>query len=236
PWRGISLSLPSRLGTGERRHLAARGRRFRRFGRLGRRPRLVDLQIGGDPVDLVHELAARLVVVNLDGLRGSLVAIEPVEHLHERRDRRDVALGDRFAGEPHRRLKAGQLQFGVLRAFVDDAPRERLPDDLAHALGREALLACDLVIVPALAEPRENAPPPQDPPMRVEPARERRRPVVDHACLAWPPAWRPLLTERSIIAWIWKCRKQNLRIFALAALGPEEHLLAAARYVAENPV
>ena len=146
-------------------------------------------------------------------------------------------VGDRFAGEPHRRLKAGQLQFGVLRAFVDDALFERLPDDLAHALGRQPLLGSDLVIGPALAQARENAPPPQHPPMRGEPARQRLRPVVDHACLAWPPAWRPLLTERSIIAWIWKIGKQNLRIFfARAVLGRVEHLLAAARYVALNPV
>jgi len=31
-------------------------------------------------VDLVHQLAARLVVVDLDGLRGPLVAVEPIEH------------------------------------------------------------------------------------------------------------------------------------------------------------
>jgi len=111
------------------------------------------------------------------------------------------------------------LQFGVLRALVDDAPLERLPDDLAHALGRQPLLACDLVIGPALAQPRENAPPPQHPPVRGEPARQRRRPFVDHACLAWPPAWRPLLTIRSIIAGIWNIRKKNLRIFKLAVLG-----------------
>src|SRR5271166_5277394 len=73
----------------------------------------------------------------------------------------------------------------------------------------------DLVIGPALAEASENAPAPQHPPVRGEPARERRRPFVNHACLAWPPAWRPLLTERSTIAWRWKVRKRNLRIFAV---------------------
>jgi len=111
------------------------------------------------------------------------------------------AVGDRFAGEPHRRLKAGQLQFGVLRLFVDDAPLERLPDDLAHALGRQPLIGSDLVIVPTLTQPCENAPPPQHPRVRGEPARERRRPFVNYACLAGPP-WRPLLTERTTIALI----------------------------------
>jgi hypothetical protein len=63
-----------------------------------------------------------------------------------------------IAGEPHRRLEAGQLQFGVLRLFVDDALLERLSDDLAHALGGHPLLAGDLVIGPALTQPREDAP------------------------------------------------------------------------------
>src|SRR5271165_6114727 len=83
-----------------------------------------------------------------------------------------------------------------------------LPDDLAHALGRQPLMGGDLVIGPALAQPSENAPRPQHPPMRGEPARERRRPFVNHACLAWPPAWRPLLTERTIVAWIVEIGKQ----------------------------
>ena len=120
--------------------------------------------------------------------------------------------------------------------FVDDALFERLADDLAHALGRQPLMGSDLVIGPALAEPRENAPPPQDPPVRGEPARQRRRPVVDHACLAWPPAWRPLLTERSIIAWLWEIGKRNRSDFRARGPWAVEHLLAAARYVALNPV
>jgi hypothetical protein len=37
-------------------------------------------------------------------------------------------------------MKALQLQFGVLRLFVDDALFERLPDDLAYALRRQPLL------------------------------------------------------------------------------------------------
>ncbi len=79
-------------------------------------------------------------------------------------------------------------------------------------------MGSDLVKGPALAQPRENAPPPQHPPMRVEPARERRRPFVDHACLAWPPARRPILTERRRIAWLCEIGKRNRRIFA--ARGP----------------
>jgi hypothetical protein len=97
PLGAVSLSLPSvGSGAGERRRFAAGGRSFRRFSRLGRRPRRVDTQIGGDAAELAHQFAARLVVVDLDGLRGQLVAVQPVEHLHERGDRRDVAVGDRF--------------------------------------------------------------------------------------------------------------------------------------------
>ena len=64
-----------------------------------------------------------------------------------------------------------------------------------------------------------------------------QRPVVDHACLARPPAWRPLLTERSTIACVWKIWKHNLRILgARNALGLAERLVAPARCVALNPV
>jgi hypothetical protein len=70
--------------------------------------------------------------------------------------------GDRFAHPPHPRPKADQLQFGVLGPVIDDSPLERVADDLAYALGREPLVGGDLVIGPTLAEPRENAAPPQD--------------------------------------------------------------------------
>jgi hypothetical protein len=93
-------------------------------------------------------------------------------------------------------LSESSLFKGLRGPLARNFFKPRLSDDLAHALGRQPLMGSDLVIGPALAQPRENAPAPQHPPVRGEPARERRRPLVDHACLARPPAWRPLLTER----------------------------------------
>jgi hypothetical protein len=104
--------------------------------------------------------------------------------------------------EPRRRLISDQIAAWRIPAFVDDLHFERLPDDLAHAFGRQSLLARDLVIGSALAQPRENAPAPQDPRVRCEPARERRRPFVHHPCLAQLLAWRHILTKRRIIALI----------------------------------
>ena len=48
-------------------------------------------EIGGDAVELVEQLLARLGVVDLGDLAGPLVAVEPVEHFEERRYRPDVA-------------------------------------------------------------------------------------------------------------------------------------------------
>jgi hypothetical protein len=59
--------------------------------------------LGGDEVDPGETLLARLVVEDLIGLGGPPIAVEPVEHLEEGRDRLDVAVGDRFARKPHRR-------------------------------------------------------------------------------------------------------------------------------------
>ena len=48
---------------------------------------LVEAEIGGDAVDLVHEPLARLVVIDLIDLGGPLVAVDPIDHFEERRDR-----------------------------------------------------------------------------------------------------------------------------------------------------
>jgi hypothetical protein len=86
-------------------------------------PRLIYAEIGGDEVDLGEKLLARLVVVDLIGLGDPPIAVQAIENFQERRDRLDVAVGDRFARKPHRRLKTRQLQLGVLCAFVDDRRR-----------------------------------------------------------------------------------------------------------------
>ena len=55
---------------------------------------LVDAEIVGDAVDLVHELLARLIVIDLMGAGDRLIAIESIEHLQIGRDGPDIAGGD----------------------------------------------------------------------------------------------------------------------------------------------
>jgi hypothetical protein len=58
-------------------------------------------------------------------------------HFEERGDRLHVAVGDRHAGDLHRRREPRQLQFPVTGLVVDEAPLERLSHDLTDALGRQ---------------------------------------------------------------------------------------------------
>jgi hypothetical protein len=57
----------------------------------------------------------------------------------------------------------------VVDAAVDDPLAENFRDDLANPLRADALLAGNLVIRPALSEPRENALPPRGLAQNVEP-------------------------------------------------------------------
>ena len=98
-----------------------------------------------------------------------LVVVEPVEHFHQRRDRLDVASADRLARRPERRLEPRQLQERMVRVVLDLALLERLGDDLARAPRGDSLLAGDLLIGPAVAQPGKNALPPR----RLAEARQR---------------------------------------------------------------
>ncbi len=175
---------------------AARGEEFRRRRRLGRGVllrfgRVLDhgeAEIGGDAVELLEQLPARVVIVDLVDLGGLLVAVEPVEHLEERGDRPDVAALDRIGRDLHRRPKAGKLQLGVVAVLVGEALRERLAHDLADALGREPLLLGDLIIGRALAQAGEDARPSLHARKRGErPPFRAGMSFVVHVCLAFRP-------------------------------------------------
>jgi hypothetical protein len=67
---------------------------------------LVDSEVLGEAVDLVHELLARLVVIDLVGAGDDLVAVEPVKRLEIRRDRGNVAARDARGCELYRLNRA----------------------------------------------------------------------------------------------------------------------------------
>jgi len=69
---------------------------------------------------------------------------------------------------------------------VDDPLLQGFADDLAEAPGRQRVLARDRGIRPAFRDPRENARPPDHPPMRAEPPLLRPRRLLNHAELAFP--------------------------------------------------
>ena len=73
------------------------------------------------------------------------------------------------SGDPQGGHQAFELQMRVVGAAVDDPFAENLRDDLADPLGADALLAGDLVIGPAFAQPREDALPPLGLGQNVEP-------------------------------------------------------------------
>ena len=93
---------------------------------------LVDAEVLGHAVDLVRELLARLVVINLVGGGDGLITVEPVERLEIRGDRGNVAGGHGSGRKLNRGSKTVQLQLRMLRATVDrpllKLPRDDLPD------------------------------------------------------------------------------------------------------------
>ena len=108
------------------------------------------------------------------------------DQFEERGNRLHVAIGDRDAGDLHRLREPGQLQFGVIRLVVDEAPGERLPHDLADPLGRDLLLPGDFVMGVPLAQAGEDAALAEDPAARVKPPHlpRRSRRLVAHIRLA----------------------------------------------------
>ena len=170
---------------------------------------VIDAEVGGDPVDLVEQLLARFVVIGLVGAGDRLVAIEPVEHLEVGRDGRHVARGDRFGRELHHRREAVQLQLRVVGAAVDRPFLQNLGHDLANARAGHALLARDLIVAQALAQARENSPPPQNHALRAHPPPRSRRRLLNHACLFAPPAGVPVVEWRQNSRYF-ENRKENV--------------------------
>jgi hypothetical protein len=77
------------------------------------------------------------------------------------------------------------------------ASLQKLGDDLPHPLGRQPLLRRDVVVSPALAEPRNDAPLPFAPVLRIEPppaAGWNCRLI--HLALAHPPPGTATFLER----------------------------------------
>jgi hypothetical protein len=182
----LVLVLGRRLGGGQ----LWRGRRLARRFLVGLR-RVFDhgeAEIGGDAVELLEQLLAGVVVVDLIDLGGLLVAVEPVEHFEERGDRFDIPALDRHGRDPHRRPQAGKLQLGVVVVLVGEALGERLAHDLADALGRYPLLLGDLVVGRALAQAGEYARPSLHARKRGErPPFRGGTSFVFHVCLAFRP-------------------------------------------------
>jgi hypothetical protein len=111
----------------------------------------------------------RLVVIDLVGAGDRLVAVEAVERLEIRGDRRDVASGHGFGRELNRRREAVQLQLRMFGPAVDPTLLQLLGDDLPDARGAHAFVGGDFVISEALAQASEDAPPPEHHAMRAQP-------------------------------------------------------------------
>src|ERR1700722_1129652 len=94
---------------------------------------LVDAEVLSETVDLVHELLARIVVINLVGAGDGLIAVEPVERLEIGRDRGNLARRNGFGGELNRWSEAVQLQLRMLGPAVDPALLQLLRNDLPDA-------------------------------------------------------------------------------------------------------
>src|ERR1700733_13423198 len=94
---------------------------------------LVDAEVLGEAVDLVHEFLARFVVIDLVGPRDDLIAVEPVERLEIRRDRGKVAGGDARGRELNRWSQAVQLQLRMLGPAIDPALLQLLRNNLPDA-------------------------------------------------------------------------------------------------------
>jgi hypothetical protein len=75
----------------------------------------VDPKVGGHAIDLVQELLAGFVVIDLVGAGDGLIPIEPIERLEVerleiRRDRRDIARRDGLGPKLHSGGKAGRCR------------------------------------------------------------------------------------------------------------------------------
>ncbi|MBV8793322.1 MAG: hypothetical protein JO136_00150 [Hyphomicrobiales bacterium] len=99
-----------------------------------------------------------------------LVLVEPINHLDERADSVEFAARDRLVRDAQGRHQAFELQMRVVLAAVDDPFAENFLNDLADPLGADPLLAGDLVIGPAFAQPSEDALPALGFGHNVEPA------------------------------------------------------------------
>src|ERR1700722_17580836 len=149
--------------------------------RLHRRSEvLVNAEVLGEAVDLVHELLAGLVVIDLVGAGDRLVAIEPVERLEIRRDRGKVAGGDPLCRKLNRWSEAVQLQLRMLGPAIDPALPQLLRNDLPDAGRTHALFGRGLVIGEALAQLGEHAPSPEHHAMRAHPSAPHGRRVFSH--------------------------------------------------------
>ncbi len=117
-------------------------------------------QIVGDAVDLFDEPLPLLRSIRMFRDDRILMLVEPVDQLDERRDRLELATPNRLADDTQGGHQAFELNMRVVGAAVDDPLAQNLRDDLADSLGAEALLAGDLVIGPAFAQPRKDPLPP----------------------------------------------------------------------------
>jgi hypothetical protein len=178
-----------------------------------RRPHGVLLapHVGEDVVNLAEVHLAGHFAVFQTGVCRLVAAGDPVEGLEIGRDGLDLAAGDGFAGKPRRRRKTRQLHFHVVGAVVDRPLPQDLGDDLSHALGGQPLGQRDLVIGPALAKLGEDASPPDDPIVGVEPPLRRGRRLLIHANLAVRAAFARRGWERAYNSSDIENRKENVR-------------------------
>ena len=147
-------------------------------------PHLVDPEVVGHAVDLLHQPLAILVVITLMGDGGRLVAVQPIQRLEVRSDRRNVAGGDGLGPELHGGSEAIQLQLGMIGVAVDRTLLQLLGHDLADARAAQAFLSRDFVIGEALAQPVEDPSPPEDHAVNAQPPALSRRLVFNHPTLS----------------------------------------------------
>jgi hypothetical protein len=72
---------------------------------------LVDAEIGGHAIDLVHEFLTRFVVIDLLSAGDGLVTVEPVERRETRRDRGNIAGGNALSRELDRWSQRSNCSF-----------------------------------------------------------------------------------------------------------------------------
>jgi hypothetical protein len=114
------------------------------------------LEIVDDAVDLVEQPLPLLRPIGMFRHDGVLVLVEPIDHLDQRGDGLELPTPDRLSNETQGWHQAFELQMRVVDASVNDPLAQNFRDDLANSLRADALLAGDLVIGPAFAEPSEN--------------------------------------------------------------------------------